>query len=440
MRLPSLRRLFQRGEDRCGSRCLNGRRQTKAKLRTFPDSCEGSIALKFAMVAPAVLLLGSGAIDLWAVSSAKGRLQSIADSAALAAAPALALATDGSAAKERAQAFVLGQMAEWADAPAYVGSFEVVEQRGMRAIRVLLKGNRPSFFGNLLPPGGWDFVGDATASTMNLVPLCVLVSGQSGSKLLNVKDSGRMSAPACMVHSNRDIDVEGGSISAAMVQAVTSARGVISPSANAGAARIEDPFADLNLDQSKKLVCTEADAVRAKIKVVEGVHYVSPGMHCGGIEASGTARIVLDPGDHFFLGGHLTIRETARLEGQDVVLFFDKASKFDFKDQAIVNLEARKEGPYAGIVMGGTRDNTQDFIISADHVETLLGVIYVPSARLIVEGKADVARDSAWTVIVAKELQLNGSPSLFINANYGGSDVPVPAGVGNRAGGARLMD
>jgi len=123
-----------------------------------------------------------------------------------------------------------------------------------------------------------------------------------------------------------------------------------------------------------------------------------------------------------------------------VVLFFDKASKFEFKDRAVVNLDGRKEGQYAGIVMGGTRDNTQDFIISADHVESLLGVIYVPSAKLIVEGRADVARDSAWTVIVSKSLELKGSPSLFINANYGGSDVPVPAGVGPGAGGSRLID
>ena len=74
------------------------------------------------------------------------------------------------------------------------------------------------------------------------------------------------------------------------------------------------------------------------------------------------------------------------------------------------------------------------------HVESLLGVIYIPSARLVVRGTADVARESAWTVIVAKGLRLDGSPSLFINANYGASDVPVPSGVGPRAGGARLIN
>ncbi len=92
------------------------------------------------------------------------------------------------------------------------------------------------------------------------------------------------------------------------------------------------------------------------------------------------------------------------------------------------------------MVMAGTRGNTQDFVITSDHVESLLGVIYVPEARLIIEGKSDVARDSAWTVIVARELQLKGSPSLVVNANYTSSDVPVPQGVGPRQGGSQLID
>ena len=200
----------------------------------------GSIALKFAFVGPAIFLLGVGAIDLLAVSTAQGRLQSIADAGALAGAPSLALATDGAAARERAAAFVVGEMSQWSDAPEYEGTYEIVEQAGQRAIRVLLRGHRPSFFANMLPPGGWRFVGDATATSVGLVPLCVLTTGDKVAKILNVKDSSRLAAPACMVHSNRDIDVEGGSITAAAVQAVTSARGSISPSPGAGAAVIDE--------------------------------------------------------------------------------------------------------------------------------------------------------------------------------------------------------
>lgn len=404
----------------------------------FIRDTRGSIALKFAFVGPAIFLLGVGAIDLLAVSTAQGRLQSIADAGALAGAPSLALATDGAAARERAAAFVVGEMSQWSDAPEYEGTYEIVEQAGQRAIRVLLRGHRPSFFANMLPPGGWRFVGDATATSVGLVPLCVLTTGDKVAKILNVKDSSRLAAPACMVHSNRDIDVEGGSITAAAVQAVTSARGSISPSPGAGAAVIDDPFAGLDLDRRPGLDCTLGGLVQT-LKLTVGSRRIAPGRHCGGIEISGSARVILEPGEHWFLAGPLTVKENARLEGEDVVLFFDKTSKFEFIDSALVRLSGRRTGEYTGIVMGATRDNTQDFIISSDNVESLLGVIYVPNALLLVEGRADVARESAWTVIVAQRLQLKGSPSLFINANYSASNVPVPAGVGPRTGGSRLV-
>lgn len=406
-------------------------------LRRFRRAAGGGVALMFALGGPVVILLAVGATDLWAVRSASARFQSIADAAALAGAPALALAADGSAARERADAHVRSLMSEWVDRPEYVAAYEVVAGAEGRALRVVLNGRRPSFFVNLLPPGGWKFRTEATASPAGIVPLCVLITGSSGDKLFNVKDSSRMNAPACLVHSNRDIIVEGGSVTAAMAQAVTKASGVINPSANTGAAAMDDPFAALDLSQSERLLCTTT-ALLKPLKAKSGVHYIRAGEHCGGIELEGTAIGILDAGDHFFLGGHLIVKEDARLQGNDVVLFFDKASKFEFKDRARVELNGRKSGAYAGLVMGGTRNNTEDFIISADNVDSLLGVIYVPSARLIIEGKADVARDSAWTVIVSKELQLKGSPSLFINASYSASDVPVPTGVGPRAKGARL--
>lgn len=410
-----------------------------ARLVRFRSDVGGNIALTAALVGPAVILLGVGAVDLLAVNSAHGRLQSIADAGALAGAPHLALATDGAAARERAASFVAGEISQWEGAPAYEGTYEVIEQGGQRAIHVLLKGHRPSFFANMLPPGGWNFVGDATATSVGLVPLCVLITGDGRPRMLHVRDSGRLAAPACMVHSNRDILVEGGSITGAAVQAVTSAGGTISPTPGTGAAPIDDPFANLDLERERRLDCT-AGALLQPLSLTLGVRRLPAGVHCGGLNVSGTATVYLEPGEHWFLGGHLKVSDSARLEGDDVVLFFDTASKFDFTDNALVRLAGRTTGPYAGIVMGSTRDNRQDFIISSDHVESLLGVVYVPSARMIVEGTADVARDSAWTVIVANSLQMKGSPSLYINADYDATRVPVPAGVGPRTGGSRLIE
>lgn len=399
----------------------------------------GIIALKFAFIGPAVIVLAVGAVDLMAVRAADDRLQAIADAGALAGASSLGLATDGAEAKARASAFVAASMSEWENAPEHTAEYAVVDRMGQRALSVAIKAQRPSFFVNLLPPGGWKFRADAVASSVGLVPLCVLVTGTKGSKLLNIKDSSSMRAPACLVHSNRDVVVEGGRLQAAMVQSVTGATGSISPSPSEGAAAVADPFVSLNLERSKlRLVCSVVDLAN-NIKVSSGYHRIAPGRHCGGIEAIGTAQIVLEPGEHYFMKGSLKIVENARLTGEDVVLIFDEESKFEFKDQAMVSLEGRRTGDFSGIVMTTTRSNQQNFLISADNVDSLLGVIYVPSARMIVEGKSEVARDSAWTVIVASQVEMKGSPSLFINANYSASAVPVPSGVGPRAGGSMLI-
>ena len=55
-------------------------------------------------------------------------------------------------------------LAQWPDAPAYEAKYVIVDQAGRRALRVVLLGHRPSFLANMLPPGGWHFIGDASSA------------------------------------------------------------------------------------------------------------------------------------------------------------------------------------------------------------------------------------------------------------------------------------
>ena len=56
-------------------------------------------------------------------------------------------------------------------------------------------------------------------------------------------------------------------------------------------------------------------------------------------------------------------------------------------------------------------------------------------AALSFSGSGVAAEDSDWTVIVAKEIRLQTTATIRINADYASSDVPVPNGVGPNAGG-----
>lgn len=126
----------------------------------------GSIALRFAFVGPAVFLLAVGGLDLLAVTRSQDRLESIANGAAATGVRALESAADPAIARTRAAAFVAARMQAWPDAPAYVAEYQIVEGADGPALRVVLRGHRPSFLANMLPPGGWHFVGESSATSI----------------------------------------------------------------------------------------------------------------------------------------------------------------------------------------------------------------------------------------------------------------------------------
>jgi hypothetical protein len=47
-----------------------------------------------------------------------------------------------------------------------------------------------------------------------------------------------------------------------------------------------------------------------------------------------------------------------------------------------------------------------------------------------VDAKNPVADRSAYTIIVAKQVELFDGPNLYLNTDYSASDIPVPSGVG----------
>ena len=185
----------------------------------------GAIAVKFALCIPLLAVVSLGAIDLNAVRSSQARIQEIADAAALAGATELGVAIDDTAATARAQTFIEGHLARWSGSPETELKLEVLKGDKQRILHVRMDARRPSFFGNLLPPGGWKMSAEASALAVGMTPLCVLVTDDRGKNVLQVKDRGRITAPGCLVHSNRDIVVTGGSINASQIQAVTEAKG-----------------------------------------------------------------------------------------------------------------------------------------------------------------------------------------------------------------------
>lgn len=391
-------------------------------LRRFIRNQAGGTLVMFALAMPAVAMLGCAAVDLASVSSDRSKVQDTVDAAALAAAKQLGVA-DGNGVTQRAEAFVREQLKPLDARMTYTVS--TVPSQDRASVTVSIAGSRTSFFANMLPPGGWKIANAATATRMAQTPLCILSHGKGKADATDITTDAQLIAPECLVHSNGDVRVNAqGWLKAAVVQTAGVARGRITPEPQIGAPPIDDPFLDMKIDGG--------DGACLPLPLLYIISApLAAGTHCGDVIVMKNATVRLTPGVHYFNKGDLKLGENSQIIGDNVVLIFDRDSKFEFTDESRVELSGRESGKYAGFVIATTRDNDQTFRIASTAARKLLGTIYIPAATLEVTGdKHVVAQDSDWTVVVAKSLELSDGAKLVVNADYAGSDVPVPNGVG----------
>jgi len=385
----------------------------------------GSVALILAFVLPCIAFLACMGIDLASVSGEHSAFQDAADATALQAVLQLGI-SDPTGIASRDDQFAKAQIGNQAQNTQYTVNTAISQDSTQ--VTVTISGVRGSFFGNLLPPGGWQISASSTAEALGKTPLCILSTAQDKTGGISMAGQAQVTAPNCMVHSDEDITVGGSAaMQAVMVQTTGVASGNISPAPQVGAPAIPDPFAGLSLKPPYGCLLPNIS--------IGSTTYLPPGVHCGILNIGKNTTIVLQPGDHYFVQGALQLSSNAAIQGDDVVLIFDDKSQFSFAESSQVNLTGRKSGPFAGFVVATTRSNTGNFTISTDSAHTLVGTVYIPNADLYISGTGNrVADQSAWTAIVAKSIQMQGSPNLVVNANYGSASVPVPSGVGPRSG------
>lgn len=193
---------------------------------------------------------------------------------------------------------------------------------------------------------------------------------------------------------------------------------------------------------------------------------LDPGTYCGGLQITNNSVVTLRPGIYIMKNGPLVVHNGGSLKGEGVGFYFtgDKTGLLLDK-QSTVGLTAPKDGVMSGLlffedatiskalplpppksgkglvpelagvvsgVLGQVRSATQlrQYRIISDNAHTLLGTIYLPAGRLIIDSTRPIADQSAYTVIVARVINLYDGPDLRLNARYGNSDIPVPKGVG----------
>ncbi len=419
------------GRDERSGRAGYGRRALGlcVALARAARATGGNVALIFALAMPMVAILAAGGIEVSQVVGDRHRTQDVADAAAIDGAQQLSVTSVG--ATDRAIAYAKAQLADMTQyAQVTVSSVQVDKA----TIKVAIDTHRMSFFGNLLPPGGFFTHAEATAVAEGLTPLCVLVIGATGpAGDLHLTGSAKLSAPQCMVHGNDNVNADPQTaLSAQTVEAGAGSTGPITPAANTGAKTIADPFTNISLLPSGPCNAETTNFVDGNNATL------AKGMHCSNVTVKGGGTLTLAPGTHWFKAALNISSDGSSVDGTSgVTLVFLAGSTLQMGGKGAtqnLNLKGATSGPLAGFVLATARDYGASFPYPSDNIGNITGTIYTPATTLAVNGASMTGQSSPWTVVVAQGVTINQSSNIIVNANYAASDVPVPMGVGTKLG------
>lgn len=406
-------------------------------MRRFTRARRGNLALIAAGAAPVLIGCAGFAIDAATAWSARSHLQDAADGAALAAATELPLR---STSQSTINAIVTGYVRENVGSNVVITSLEsaILENRG--GVRVLISGHVGSIFGTLFNNDGYNPRVEAVARLAGGAPLCALSLEERQGRGIYLERRARILAPECAVVSNSTSPNGIVARDSTQLQAtmICSAGGVdgrnaaFSPAPVTDCPAIPDPLA--LREEPEAGGCTHLLTLQ-----VIGQRTLSPGVYCGGLTILPGATARLQPGVYVMKNGPLLVMNGGALEGQNVGFYFvGDLSNMTLAARSRINLTAPTTGPMAGFLFFANRVlltanlNLRRFRIESDDARTLLGTIYLRDGILDVASNRPIADRSAYTVVVARRIEVSAGPDLVLNADYDSTNVPVPEGVGPR--------
>jgi Putative Flp pilus-assembly TadE/G-like len=423
----------------------------RALWRAFRRDRSANAALTFGLAAPVLFGMVAVAVDYSRAAAGKSKLQAVADGAALYAAREFQMA------QSKPEVIVAAAL-NYARSQAPDAQANAIADPSSYTVNVVLEKHYELTIGKAVFGGDMHVRVNATARMTGGLPLCLIGLEPVGPRAITLQTSARMTAPSCLVYSNSINPYGLVSEDAAVLQAgyICSAGGRVkttdtnySPQPMTDCPVIPDPLAARQPPPDGP--CNHL------LKVVSGeVAALSPGVYCGGLTVTNGAEVTLKPGI-YTIKGPLLVNGGATLKGENVALYMKGLlSSLIFETASIIRLTAPKDGPLAGILIyddptgalapykslkhDKLGKSPREHVILSDDARVLLGTIYMPKGRLIIDATKPVADRSAYTVMVLQQLDLYEGPNLHLNSDYSASDIPVPKGVGPYGGKTMLTN
>ena len=397
----------------------------------------GASALLFTLSLPVLLGGASAAVEYGSLAARHTKLQSAVDNAALATARELSLANvDDNRVSSVASAVVTSALAHTGGTKSASGptvTAQVIDKR--RGVQVNASEEVETFFGRLLTYPQYKVSVSATAKLYGSTRLCVLTLDRTAGQATSLERNARISAAECSVFSNSGspqglLAKDNSYLQAQRVCTVggySAGPGNISTTPLTDCPPYDDPLAGRPAPPVPS-TCLFTTALTITVSKI-----LDPGAYCGGLRIENGAHVTLSPGNYTISGGPLVVSGGGTLSGDGVSFYLaGNQATFDFRPDSVISLSAPKTGPMWGLLFFEDRNASllRTHNISSKNANKLLGTFYLSRGLLKIDSNAPVADQSAYTVIVARQLQLSASPNLVMNAMYTSTDVPVPEGVG----------
>jgi len=393
------------------------------------SSSAGSIAMPLAIAAPVLMAAVGVASDMAVFSMKKSELQAAADNAAIAAANELALGkTSDSVLESAADVFVDAAIQD----PKRNVAVDADLKDDNSSVTVQVRENWTPFFAHFVGVEMTPIVAKATATLAGSSNICVLTLHPSNSQSLRLQSGAKVMAKGC------SIIVDSTSATSAVIgnqAAVTSSQlctvGGVKNDGTADAAPTTDcpVIADpLGARAEPKI----APCFLNNTNISSGNVTLQPGTYCGGIQISGTAQVTFQPGNYTIKDGAFRISANSKVKGENVGFYLTgNMTTLQFSGNAEISLSGSLKDELAGLLFFESRTAAKgrNHRIGSKNAHTLTGTIYMPRGNLLIDPGANVAADSAYTVIIAQNLRLDKGPQLTLNTNYGETNVPIPAGI-----------
>ena len=411
------------------------------KVKRFWNSKNGNVALSFGITLPVAVGLIGGGLDYVEASKNQSKLQSIADSAAIAGAREVSLANTNN-----------GQIAEVARISAIntsklsgnklgVGDLKVTVSDDRSSVRVSLSVDSKSSFSSLFSTGIQKINVVATANIIGSGNICVMSLNMSNWGGVFLSEGAQLKGKDCGVFTRSKRKASLVVRAKAKLEAgfVCSSGGVrkpvsatIYPSAIVDCPSPPNPLAD-----RPKPTVGACDYTNLALRGFTGV--LSPGVYCGGLIIQRHSAPRFEPGVYIIKDGPLIVSKSSALHAEGVGFFLTgKNASFRFYKRSIISIKAPKTGLLAGILIYQDPDiplvedeayEPTRNIIRSGSADVLEGTIYLPRGRLYISGEGTVAENSAYTAIIVDKLNLSKGPTLVLNSDYKSTEVPVPEGI-----------